>query len=174
MALLAGGGGGSRSIHYRGVVHDAEASTMRKTLLVLMFVLLPSVAWAVGPIVSPQKCGLRWIAPTTNANNTPLTDLALYHVYVGTSAGVFPATPFATISAAAPAPTAGTNVAWDCRTAALPDGQKWATVRAVDLAGNESANAEVAAGSGGTKANGIPFVFDGVAPAAATGLEPTP
>lgn len=150
---------------------------MRRVLIAVALavaVLAAAPAWAVGPILSPQKCSLEWIAPTTNADATPLTDLALYRVYVGTAAGVFPATPSATVNAASPSPAVNTRVTWDCRTAALTDGQKWGTVRAVDLAGNESGNADVDPASGGTKANGVPFVFDGVAPGSATGLKPSP
>ena len=32
---------------------------------------------------------LTWVAPTTNADGTPLTDLAGYKIYYGTSSGVY-------------------------------------------------------------------------------------
>ena len=36
---------------------------------------------------------LSWVAPTTNADDTPLTDLAGYKVYYGTATGVYGTTP---------------------------------------------------------------------------------
>lgn len=39
-----------------------------------------------GPTNTVGSASLRWSAPTTNSDGTPLTDLAGYHVYYGTNA----------------------------------------------------------------------------------------
>jgi hypothetical protein len=143
---------------------------MRKLLISLGLVLLVvTPALAAGPVAGPQDCVLEWIVPTTNTDNSPLTDLASWQVFISPTAGTF-TTVTATITVASPTPIAGTHVTYNCAPG-LSDGQKWATVRAVDLAGNFSANATPDASmTGGTQANGIPFVFDAVSPKPATGL----
>ncbi len=45
---------------------------MKRSLLTLAFILLPTLA---------QAFTIAWDAVTTNADNTPITDLAGYHVY---------------------------------------------------------------------------------------------
>jgi hypothetical protein len=46
------------------------------------------------PPASPAtgSANLSWTAPTENTNGTPLTDLAGYHIYYGTSAGAWTST----------------------------------------------------------------------------------
>lgn len=73
---------------------------------------------------------LIWDAPTTNADGTPLTDLAGYHVYIS-QAQTGPWTQVATVAAPAAQSLVST---WG----PLTNGQYWATVRAYDLAGNAS------------------------------------
>lgn len=109
--------------------------------------LLASPAWAVGPVVG-AACRISWIAPTTNADGTPLTDLAGYRVYIGTASGVYGA---ATATVIQPATT------WACGT--LSNGQKYTVVTAFDLAGNES-----------VRSLEVPFVLDTIAPAAPSGV----
>ena len=152
-----------------------EEDTVRKVLFVLVgLLLLAGPVFAVGPVLSPQKCGVEWTAPTTNANATPLTDLAKYDLFVSPVPDSFSATPFVSIPSATAAPTANTVVKWDCRAVGLTDGQKYVTVRAVDIAGNASGNAGVDPASGGTVVNGLPFVFDAVNPDGASGLKVSP
>lgn len=119
-----------------------------------------SPAWGVGPVVGAGTCALTWEAPTTNVNGSPLTDLARYEVQVGTAPGTFPTPPVA-VGASGPAPAPGTVVAWPC--VGLADGQRYARVRAVDLAGNPSA-----------WSTEVPFVFDAVAPSAPANLRVNP
>lgn len=127
---------------------------------VLGLVLWASATHAVGPVVGAGTCSLTWDAPTTNANGTPLTDLARYEVQVGTAPGTFAQPPVA-VGASGPAPAPGTVVAWPC--AGVTDGQRYARVRACDLAGNCSA-----------WTTEIPFVFDAVPPAAPTNVRINP
>ena len=135
---------------------------MRRILFGLLLALaVPVAVGAVGPVYSPATCKLTWTAPTKNADGTPLTDLAAYRMYIGTASGVYPATPTATIPAPNAAPAPNTPVSWICT--ALSDGQKNATVRAVDLAGNEAA-----------PSNEFFFVFDAVKPAGVTDLQGSP
>ena len=138
--------------------------------------LLPVTSLAAGPVRGPQKCELAWTAPTTNTDNTPLTDLKSYNLYISPTKGQF-ATVFSNIAVATPAPAPNTTVIYDCRAVGLSDGQKWYTVKAVDLAGNPSANGTPdvsAVADGATQVDGIPFVFDAVPSSGATGLRISP
>lgn len=147
---------------------------MKALLLCACLLFLAMPAFAAGPVLGPNKCALEFVAPVTNEDGSPLIDLKEYRVYVSATKGTFTA-PFATIPAANPAPAPNTTVTWDCRTAGLTAGQKWVTVRAVDLATNESDNADLAPeaiADGGTKADGAPFVYKPVRPAAPTGSKP--
>src|SRR3990167_6504643 len=150
---------------------------MRRILIALLLVLaIPVAVHAAGPIRGPQKCELAWTAPTTNTDNTPRTDLKSYNLYISPTKGQF-ATIFANITVATPTPAPNTTVVYDCRAIGLSDGQKWFTVRAVDLAGNTGANGTPDAttvADGATQADGIPFVFDGLVPGSAPGLKISP
>ena len=146
---------------------------MRYLIPLCLALLLVSPALAAVPVEGPTKCAYQWNAPTTNTDGSALTDLKGYNVYVGTAVGVFPATPtvFVAAPSASPKPT-DPVVVWDCRTQTWTDGAKWLTVRAVDLAGNESANITPSvadASNGATQAGGDPFVFDALKPSGATG-----
>ena len=116
---------------------------MKALGFLVALLLFAAPAWAVGPVVG-SACRISWIAPTTNADGTPLTDLAGYRVYVGTAPGVYGV---ATATVVQPATT------WPCGT--LSNGQKYTVVTAVDLAGNES-----------IRSTEVPFVLDTIAPAA--------
>lgn len=135
---------------------------MRRILFALLLALaIPVAALAVGPIYSPATCKLTWTAPTKNADGTPLTDLAAFRMYIGTAPGVYPPTPTGVIAATNPAPVPGTNYSWSC--IGLSDGQKYANVKGVDIAGNEAA-----------PSNEFPFVFDGVKPGGVMDLTGAP
>jgi hypothetical protein len=133
---------------------------------VLLILWAASHAHADGPTLSSGKCEIDWDVPTTNTDGSPLTDLKEYRVYVGAAKGAFAGAP-----AAAPNPGPGLVVAWDCRAVGLTTGQKYLTVRAADLVGNESANGTPPTGATWTAADGLPFVFDGLRPTAPNGLK---
>ena len=138
-------------------------STFRRVLLavcclLVALLLVPAASSAAGPVRTIGTCVLQWDAPTTNADATPLTDLAKYRLYVGTAPGVKKsATATAEILAPNPAPAAGTTASWTC--VGLTGGQKYAVVTAVDQAGNESG-----------ESNEVPFVVDLIVPGAPASL----
>lgn len=79
------------------------------------------------PVATIRGATLSWAAPTTNADGTPLTDLAGYRVAWGPVPGV----PSDSISLPASALT--------YTFASIPAERTYFTVRALDLSGNESA-----------------------------------
>lgn len=137
-------------------------------VLIAASCLLPPAAWTAGPVRGPAGCTIEWDEPTTNTDSTPLTDLKEYRIWLAVTAGAFTGAPTVVVPAPKAAPGPGSVLTWSC--AGLTDGQKWLTVRAVDLAGNESANAAVDPATGGSTANGLPFVYDGLKPGGAPGL----
>lgn len=124
----------------------------RLALIIASSLLISQPVWAVGPAVTQGTCVLTWDAPQTNADGSPLTDLAKYRVYVGTAPGVKKGpSPTAEVLAPDADPVAGATGSWTCT--GLTSGQKYAVVTAVDQAGNESA-----------ESNEVPFVLDALAP----------
>lgn len=128
---------------------------MRTFLLALTLTLLPTLAWAAGPL-NPTRA--QWIAPTTNTDTTPLIDLGSYKLYIatGVTPPVFPGTAWsvlATVPAALSNPAPNTIVTFTLPT--ISNGQQYLIVSAVDLAGNESAGSPVA-----------PFLVDRLSPSA--------
>jgi|SRR3972149_2310961 len=55
---------------------------MKLIILILIFLIWARVGFA-------ESVSLRWDAPTTNTDNTPLTDLAGFYIYQGTATGVY-------------------------------------------------------------------------------------
>ena len=128
-----------------------------RSLLLAALLLLPVAAWAEGPVVKQSTCVASWTAPTTNADGTPLTDLAAYRLYDGAAL-----TPFVTVPSATAAPAPNTTVTTPCTT--WPVGQRHTAVAAVDTAGNES-----------VRSASFPFVLlDDVPPQAPSGLRVGP
>ena len=88
--------------------------------------------------VGAGTLGASWIAPTTDADGSPLTDLASYRVYYGTSNPPCPGSSFFQIAASTPSPPAGQIV-----TLRLPGLSKsslyYVSVTSVDSIGHESA-----------------------------------
>jgi len=132
---------------------------------VLLFLLLPVSAWAAGPILRTIN-GLSWTAPTTNVDGTPLTDFAGFEVLIASTPGITPTMPGVVIRdvgalgvPATPLPNTTSRVTFGSLAPALTDGQKYAVVRAYDLAGNR-----------GPTSNEVPFVYDTVSPGGSTGL----
>lgn len=103
-----------------------------------LFLLLPWAAWAL-------TCSLTWVAPTTNTDGSPLTDLAGYNTYTATQSGQYGAKHNSQL-------ITQTTYSTTCTL-----GQFW-MVRAVDQAGNESANSNEVR------------ITDAVKPAAPTGF----
>src|SRR5919204_3969998 len=100
--------------------------------LVIAVVLLVAAAPAFAGTLDAS-----WIAPTTNRDGTPLTDLASYRLYYGTSNPPCPGSSFVQVSAAAASPTANQSVVsklTGLRTGTL----YYVAVTAVDSSGNES------------------------------------
>jgi hypothetical protein len=107
---------------------------------------------------------LQWDAPTTNADGTPLSDLASYRIYLGTTTPTCPSASFHTITAPAATPSVGEIVA--SRIVGLVAGTTYvARVTAVDVVGNES-------GCSGS-ASGAAVAELSVAPGAATSFGST-
>ena len=55
---------------------------MKLFIILIVFLLWPRTVFA-------ESVSLRWDAPTTNTDDTPLTDLAGFNIYQGTETGVY-------------------------------------------------------------------------------------
>lgn len=98
-----------------------------------LMLISPCLAWAQ---VTAQ-CVLHWTAPTTNADDSPLTDLAGYVIYLGKPSGRYRVGGYAE-----PRETSK-----PCRDVGIvKHGHYWVTMAAFDISGNISELAE-----------GIPF-----------------
>jgi hypothetical protein len=83
-------------------------------------------------VVPPAPAGfinVSWVAPTTNADGSPLTDLAGFRVHYGTVPGIY-----ATVV------TIADPLATSYRIEPLPPGTYFVIVTAFDTSGNESAD----------------------------------
>jgi len=86
-----------------------------------------------------------WNAPTTNADGTPLTDLAEYRIYLGTAVPTCPGGSFHPVSSPTTTPGSGQTVS--ARVTALNAGTTYfARITAADFDGNESACSSSASG----------------------------
>lgn len=132
----------------------------------------PALAQAA-PAVNPSQ--LQWTAPTTNADGTPLTDLALYRVRIAGPLTNFVACPAyspiayslrsgSILTAASPAPAANTLVSFGLANAkafattvgVTVDGTYCAAVSAVDLSDNEGGGSATVPFERNTGAPGVP------------------
>src|SRR6185295_1007544 len=87
--------------------------------------------------VEAASLSLSWSAPTTNADGTPLTDLAGYHLYLATSPPPCPSVSYFSVGAPTPAPSIGDVLS--SRVVSLVAGATYfVAVTAVDLGGLES------------------------------------
>ena len=112
-------------------------------ILIVALTLAGVVAAAAS--VDAASVSLTWNAPTTNADGTPLTDLANYRVYLATAAPSCPSPSFLTVSSPTSTPPAGQAVA--SRVTALTGGVTYfARITAVDSTGNESSCSPSASG----------------------------
>jgi len=104
---------------------------------------LRAIAFAAAALLllaSPVQGGVlaaTWTAPTTNADATPLTDLAAYRVYFGTANPPCPTASFWEVSSATAAPAPGTVVNFTL-TGLVTGTVYFVQVTAVDTSGNES------------------------------------
>ena len=101
--------------------------------------LLSSVLILLGAGVEAEAGSLSigWTAPVANADGTPLTDLASYRIYLGTSAPACPGTPFRTVTSSTTTPPSGQTVS-TVVTGLTAGTTYFARITAVDSAGNES------------------------------------
>jgi len=90
---------------------------------------------------------LAWDAPTTNVDGTPLTDLAEYRIYAGTSSPPpCPGSAFLTLSSTTPTPSPGDVIAYQL-TGLTENITYFVQVTAVDTGGNESDCSNEASGT---------------------------
>jgi len=133
---------------------------MRRMLSLLLLVSLFAVpAFAVGPVVG-STCKFEWTEPQTNTNGSNVTDLAEYRLYISQTAGSYGSTPAKIIPAPLADPAAASVLQTACP-AGIPEGQSYAVMTAVDVAGNAS-----------VFSNEAPFVFDTVSPGSPVQLTP--
>ncbi len=88
----------------------------RVALLVFAFVFVACLAtlltlyFMTGTAVDAGVLDASWTAPTTNADGSPLTDLAFYRVYYGTSASPCPSGTFQQLASSVSAPSPNRTV----------------------------------------------------------------
>ena len=111
----------------------ARARGLRTCLLITVLILV-----GCGVEAEAGSLSIGWTAPTTNADGTPVTDLASYRIYLGTSSPACPGTPFRTVTAPTAAPTAGQTVS-TVVTGLTAGTTYFSRITAVDSSGNESA-----------------------------------
>jgi hypothetical protein len=79
-----------RIVNMNQISFSGRKKAVLPIVIVSLFILLSffSCGGGGGGSISPSNSvTLTWDAPTTNADGTPLTDLAGYKVYYGTSSG---------------------------------------------------------------------------------------
>lgn len=114
---------------------DGMAITVTDILIRAVAVGLTIIAIPLG--AAAGSLDVAWDAPTTNADGSPLIDLAGYRVYTGTSDPECPGPDFFALVAPAPGPGAGDTVVASL-TGLTAGAAYWTRVTAVDTAGNES------------------------------------
>ena len=132
---------------------------MRRILFALLLLAFAVPAFAVGPVVG-STCKFEWTEPQTNTNGSNLTDLAEYRLYISQTPGSYGSTPAKIIPAPLADPAAASVLQTACP-AGILEGQSYAVMTAVDVAGNESVFSIEA-----------PFVYDTVSPGSPVQLTP--
>lgn len=103
---------------------------------------LSGVLWWANPSAAGILDAI-WTAPTTNTDGSPLTDLASYLLYYGTSSSPCPGG--SSVQVAAPTSSPGLNQTTSFRLTGLTTGAQYnVAVTAVDALGNQSACSSVA------------------------------
>jgi len=119
------------------------ATRWQQNILALGMGLLAAVL-----LVGPAESGVldaSWVAPTTNTDGSPLTDLASYRVYYGPATGPCVGPNFFLV--ASPTTSPGPNTTVSFRLTGLVSGTLYyVSVSAVDLSGNASACSLTASG----------------------------
>jgi hypothetical protein len=123
------------------MTHRCEALARRSSRLPAWrrTTALVVIALLVGALrVDAASLTLAWTGPTTNEDGTSLTDLAGYHVYLGSGATPpCPGASFGAVAASTSSPTTGEAVAY--QVPGLAAGVTYvALITAVDVSGNES------------------------------------
>jgi hypothetical protein len=98
-----------------------------------------------------------WVAPTTNTDGSPLTDLASYRLYFGTASAPCPGSAFFQVASPTPSPQINDTIMYGV-TGLLAGARYFAAVTAVNSSGLESACSPVAsaiARSAGGSAAGL-------------------
>lgn len=115
----------------------------RRAATVLALVLAAVIAAVAG--AEAASLSLSWNAPGTNADGTPLRDLAGYRIYLGTSPPACPGATFHAVSSPTTRPASGQTVSTSV--SALSAGTTYyVRLTAVDTSGNESACSGAATG----------------------------
>lgn len=109
--------------------------------LVVCMLLLPSLGFSAGSVVGPNKCTMTWTQDNKNSDGTPLLDLSGWRIFVYTVPGQPGTVAAGTLPASSPNPAAIQTLTFDCKGLTMSEGQKYATVKAVDLGLLESAPA---------------------------------
>ena len=117
---------------------SAGASERREGPSRLLITLLMLTGLTVAATrVDAASVTVTWTAPATSTDGTPLTDLAGYRIYLGTSSPACPSGSFFTVPSSTPTPSAGQTVS-QLVTALSAGLTYFARITAVDTAGNES------------------------------------
>lgn len=107
-----------------------------------LFLSVLVVVMMAGPGLGTANAGsvfLSWLAPTTNEDGTPLSDLAGYKIYWGTSSGNYPNSAVATRCYSCPDGTSAGGSDWECLVALQPDTTYYFAATAFNTADIESA-----------------------------------
>jgi len=102
-----------------------------KKFLILLFVLV-----LFSPLYAAVPNTFEWDAPTTNADGTPLTDLAGFIIYCGMSAGTYSIN--LDVGLLNATNTGGQHVSYPVNQVITQDGSWYCAVTAYDTFGNES------------------------------------
>jgi hypothetical protein len=106
----------------------------------------PPARSSTPPAASSSSAGIldaSWVAPTTNADGSPLTDLAFYRLYFGAASAPCPGSAFFQIASPTSSPQIDEIVTYGV-TGLLAGARYFASVTAVDSSGLESACSPVA------------------------------
>jgi len=126
----------------------------RAWALLVGVLLLAAPVWAQGPVIGPgTPCTITWVAPTTNADGTPITLPLTFNIYLD------PPTGGPVIGTTVPGYTVSASPWSVCgATPSVTSGAHTVTVTAKDAGGESPAPAA------------IPFSLKRVAPSAPSGL----
>jgi hypothetical protein len=133
-----------------------EGKIMKKMLVGVLALLALSASEALAAGPNLNHCIFTFLAPSTNTDGSPLTNLNGFKIKIG----VTPGGPYTTVfSFPAGQSNVGTTVTTSNLCGSTTDGQKYAIATTTNTAGSESA-----------PSNEVPFVLTTVAPAAINNL----